>query len=138
MDIVIFTKNKNNKNTKEHFPLNHKSIINLIFLLGEVNTEYNRKYNFWIKFNLEKNLRVIFTQLISSINNSKCYEGRFNASIFIMLFYSHISFVALSPMIESDTYNFILTLLVVQWEMYYCFLIAVKQNKIYYLSVLLR
>lgn len=51
-----------------------------------------------------------------------------------MIFYSSISFVALSPRTESATYNLILPLLFVQWERY-CFLIAVKENEIYYLSV---
>lgn len=54
------------------------------------------------------------------------------------MFYSCISFIALSLRIESATYNLILPLLVVWWERWCCFLIAVKQNEIHYLSVLLR
>lgn len=123
---------------KKHFSLS--AIPN--FSLEEVNTQFENT--------IEKNSLLNKVQLLKKIlkdhfytvdfNNTKTstwYEGSFDASIFITMFYSCISFVALSLRIESATYNLILPLLVVQRERCYCFLIAVKQNAIYYLSVLL-
>lgn len=101
--------------------------------------KYNKKKSLWNKVQLLKKILKDYFYIVD-FNNTKTstwYEGSFDTSIFIMMFYSCMSFVVLSLRIESATHNLILPLLVVQRERYYCFLIAVKQNEIYYLSVLL-
>lgn len=95
------------------------------------------EHSLFIKIQLSKKILKDFFIQYNNTNPSTWYKGSFDATAFITMFYSCVSFVGLSLRIESATYNLILPLLVVGRERWYCFLIAVKQNEIHYMSVLL-